>query len=225
LARATWRRRCHGQSFSLRRRRNAASQRSQEVTVLFLSIFLAAWFAIGAVAVAVMRHRGHDAFAWAVPFFFLGPLALPVALSSDRHRPAEPAASSHEGRLDVLIAHDGSADATTAASAALDLLGAEMTSVTFAAVLDLEATSTVRGREAQHEAEIRLDALVRELAGVTRVPVETVILLGEPIQALQHFGSQHGYELIVAGAHVAGHRGVRQLATKSPVPVLLGPPG
>ena len=50
----------------------------------------AGWVATGAVAVALMRRRGHDAFSWAVLFLFLGPIAVPLAISSDRHRPAEP---------------------------------------------------------------------------------------------------------------------------------------
>jgi nucleotide-binding universal stress UspA family protein len=193
---------------------------------LFLVIAVG-WFATGAIAVAVLRHRGHDAFAWAVVFLFMGPVALPAALSADRHRPPEPGASTHEGRFDVLVAHDGSADAAASAEAALDLVGAQMTSLTFAAVLDLEATSTVRGREEQALTQARLDTLAREAE--SSAPVDTVILFGEPIQALQHYAAQHGYELIVAGSHVAGRsrlgsrQAVWKLATQSPVPVLLGP--
>lgn len=195
-----------------------------------LLLLIAGWLAIGALAVAVMRQRGHDAFAWAVPFFFLGPLALPVALSADRHRPPGPVSATHEGRLDVLIAHDGSAEAAAAASTALDLLGPQMTSVTFAAVLDLEATSTVRGREEQRETEARLEAVVRDLGAASSAPADAVVLFGEPSRALQQFAAEHGYELIVAaGGHLAGRsrlagrRAVWRLATKSSVPVFLGP--
>jgi nucleotide-binding universal stress UspA family protein len=196
------------------------------VLILVISV---AWFATGAIAVVVMRHRGHDAFAWAVVFLFLGPLALPVALSADRHRPTAPRAPTHEGRFDVLVAHDGSADAAAATEAALELIGAHLTSLTYAAVLDLEATSTVRGRSDHEQAQARLDALARDSAAVTSAPVDTVILFGEPIDALQRFAGEHGYELIVAGCHVAGRsriagrRAVWKLATQSPVPVLLGP--
>jgi hypothetical protein len=194
-----------------------------------LFLLIAAWLAIGAIAVGVMHRRGHDTFAWAVVFLFLGPLALPVALSADRHRPPEPGAPRHDGRFDVLVAHDGSADAGAATDAALELIGAQITSLTFAAVLDLEATSTVRGRDAQQQTQARLDALAQDAAAVTSAPVDTIILFGEPVQALQHFAVAHGYELIVAGGHLAGRsatagrRAVWKLATQSPVPVLLGP--
>lgn len=195
-----------------------------------LFVLIAGWLAIGAIAVAVMRQRGHDVFAWAVLFFFLGPLALPVAMSADRHRPPGPDSTPHEGRFDVLIAHDGSAEAAAAAATALDLLGPQMTSVTFAAVLDLEATSTVRGRDAQRETQARLDAAVRDLGAATSAPADTVILFGESSRALQQFATEHGYELIVAaGGHLAGRsrlagrRAVWRLATESPVPVFLGP--
>lgn len=194
----------------------------------FLAI-AAGWLAIGLVAVAVMRHRGHDTFAWAVLFLFLGPLALPLAASSDRHPPPQPSAPIHEGRLDVLAAHNGSAEAAAALRAALDLLGTQVTSVTLAAVVDLEAPSTVRGRDTQRETQARLDALARDIAVVTTAPVDTVILFGEPTLALQHFAAEHGYELIVAasccagGSHLGRRRATKKLATTSPVPVLIAP--
>ena len=63
-----------------------------------LPALVVAWLAVGALSVAVMRRRGHDAFAWAIPFLFLGPFALPVAISTDRHRPIEPARPVPPGR-------------------------------------------------------------------------------------------------------------------------------
>lgn len=44
-----------------------------------LPALVVAWVVLGAVSVVVMHRRGHDAFGWAIPFLFLGPLALPVA--------------------------------------------------------------------------------------------------------------------------------------------------
>lgn len=196
--------------------------------MLFLAL-AAGWLAVGLVAVAVMRHRGHDTFAWAVLFLFLGPLALPLAVSSDRHPPPQPDAPTHDGRLDVLVAHDGSTEAAAALRAALDLLGTQVTSLTLAAVVDLEAASTVRGRDTQRETQARLDALARDIA-IVRTAVDTVILFGEPAHALQHFAAEHGYELIVAASccagrsHLVRRRAAKKLATASPVPVLIAPP-
>ena len=194
-----------------------------------LLVIAAGWLTTGAIAVAVMHHRGHDTFAWAVLFLCMGPLAIPLAVSSHRHRPPDPDSPSHPGRLDVLVADDGSPQAAAALESALGLLGAQMTSVTVAAVVDLEATSTVRGRDTQREAQARLDAVVGDIAGVTEAPVDTVILFGEPTHALQRFAADHGYELIVVGcrsaarSHLVGRGDARKRATHAPVPVFVGP--
>ena len=183
------------------------------------------WVATGAGAVAIMRRRGHDTFSWALLFLFLGPIALPLAISSDRHRPAEPPRPLPPGGLDVLVSHDGTPDAQAALAAAMTLLGQHMTSMTLAAVVDLEAPSTVRGRDTQREAQERLDTLARELAAATSAPVATVILFGEPATALQHFALENSYELLVAGSVTArSHlRSRRAGGTHQSVPVLIGP--
>lgn len=188
-----------------------------------------AWVAMGAIAVAVMGRRGHDTFAWTVMFLFLGPLALPLAVTSDRHRPSPPVAARHEGGLDVLVAHDGSPEDDAALEVALKIFGGQLTSLTVAAVVDLEAPTTVRGRETQRKAQERLDSLAEKAAASTTAPVDTVILFGEPSHALQHFAAEHGYELIVAGTRSSGHaplakrKVAQRLATAAYVPVLIGP--
>ena len=102
-----------------------------------------------------------------------------------------------------------------------------MTSITLAAVVDLEAASTVRGRETQRETQAD-STPSRRRRSRDDAPVDTVILFGEPVHALQHLAAEHGYELIVAGAvrasaHLGGRGAARKLATRSPVPVLVGP--
>ncbi|HEX7167167.1 MAG TPA: universal stress protein [Acidimicrobiales bacterium] len=186
---------------------------------------LGGWLAIGVVAVAVMRRRGHDTFAWAVPFLFLGPLAVPLAITADRHRPVEPPRPLPPGGLDLLVAHDGTADSQAALDAALGMLGPQMTSVTLAAVVDIEASSTVRGEDTQREAQERLDVLAGDVSGRTAVPVATVILFGEPAHALQHYALENGYELIVAGSRLAAkaHLRTRPGGQAKSVPVLIGP--
>ena len=137
--------------------------------------------------------------------------------------------TTRTGRLDVLVADDGSPDAAAALKSALDLLGAEMTSLTVAAVVDLEAASTVRGRETQRDTQARLDALVGDIAVVLKAPVDSVILFGEPTHALQHFAAAHNYELIVVGcrsaarSHLGGRGTAQKLATHAPLPVFVGP--
>jgi hypothetical protein len=174
-----------------------------------------------------MHRRGHDTFAWAWLFLIWGPLTLPLAISADRHRPPQPRAPIHEGALDVLVVHDGSAGADAALHATLSLLGQHLTSLTLAVVLDLEATTTMRGRETQRDEQERLDAIARTVGGRAKAPVDTMVLMGDVRHATQRFAGQHGYELIVAGSHIArrmhlGGRPARDLAAET-IPVLIGP--
>lgn len=199
---------------------SAAVAPAEVFTVVVGLAIAAAWIALGAVAVAVMRRRGHDTFAWAVLFLFLGPLAVPLAISADRHPPAEPARPLPPRGLDLLVFHDGTPDAQAALDTALTLVGGQMTSMTLAAVVDLEASSTVRGRDTQRQAQERLDAAARQVAAMTDAPVATVVLFGEPATALQHFAVENGYELIVAGCVAASRRTGR---ARTSVPVLIGP--
>jgi nucleotide-binding universal stress UspA family protein len=205
--------------------RPAARTESVGGVVVALAI-AAGWVAIGAVAVALMRRRGHDAFTWAVLFLFLGPLAVPIAVSSDRHRPTEPPRPLPPGGFDLLVSYDGSPDARAALEAALTLLGPQMTTMTLATVIDLEAPSTVRGRDTQREAQRRLDTVVRDVSSRTTAPIATVILFGEPATALHHFAVDNGYELIVAGSRLEARSlvgGRRTGRAQASVSVLLGP--
>ena len=185
----------------------------------------AGWVATGAVAVALMRRRGHDAFSWALLFLVLGPIAVPLAISSDRHRPAEPPRPLPPGGLDVLVFHDGTPDVRAALEAALTLLGA-------ADDLDdagrgRRPRGSVHGARAGHAAggHERLDALARDVATVISAPLATVVLFGEPATALQHFALENGYEVIVAGRVAArSHVGSRHSGRgHKSVPVLIGP--
>lgn len=182
----------------------------------------AAWVAFGIAAALVMHRRGHDTFSWAVLFIVLGPLALPVAVSVDRHPPPEPEppGGNRSGALDALVAHDGTAPADAALDAALSVFGAALTSVTIAAVVDAEAVTTVRGRTTIEEAERRLSSVARRAADVVQAPVDTIVLHGEPAHTLERFAADHGYEVIVAGSHCATSK---RLAAGSSVPVLIGP--
>lgn len=160
-------------------------------------LIAAAWLAVGAFAVALMHHRGHDIFSWTILLLFLGPLAIPLAVSAERHHPDQPDAPMHDGRFDVLIDHDGSAEATAALRSALELFGAQVTSITLTSVVDHEAASTVRGRDTRRDTQARLHELAGEVTDLTAAPVDTVILFGQPAHALQDFAAAHGYEMII----------------------------
>ena len=190
---------------------------------------IAAWFALGVVAVVVMRRRGHDTFAWAFLFLILGPLALALVVSAERHPVAEPEYPFHGGHFDVLVAHDGSVDASAALDSAVVMLGEHMTSLTLSKVVDAEAPVTTRGRETLREAHEHLEAVAHRVSSAIDVPVETVVLCGDPARTLQGFASGHGYELIVAGTgdqratRLTRRSVTRRLAVGTPVAVWIGP--
>jgi hypothetical protein len=50
-----------------------------------LALVMAAWLAIGVVTGRTMRRRGHDGFTWLLLGATLGPLVVPIALSTRRH--------------------------------------------------------------------------------------------------------------------------------------------
>ena len=188
-----------------------------------------AWIAVGAVSVMVMHRRGHDVFSWSLLFLVLGPLAVPLAVSAERHVPPEPPCPDHDGRLDVLVAHDGSAAAAAALDVAVTMLGAGMTSLTLAAVVPVEATTTVQGRAVIDDAQARLDEAARAVALAVGAPVDTVVLHGAPAEVLERFARDHAYEVIVVGSrprrasHVGAPDVARKLSTGASVPVLVGP--
>jgi nucleotide-binding universal stress UspA family protein len=174
---------------------------------------LAAWLLVGAIGVGVLHHRGHDVFSWSILFVLLGPLAIPLAVSAERHLPLQPDWPSHRGAVDLLVAHDGTPETDAGVRAALALLDDRVTSVTFAAVVDAEAANTVRGQQTCREARTRIEAAAAALTNTTAAPVDTVVLFGEPSRVLPTFALEHGYELVV---------GSERIAKRSPVPVLVG---
>lgn len=192
-------------------------------------VVVAIWLAVGAGAALLMHRKGHDMFSWSILFTVLGPLAVPLAVSAHRHPPRETPGRSHQGALDVLVGHDGSPAADRALLSAVDLFGSQMTSLTLAAVVDLEASTTVQGHETEREQTLRLQQLAGSLA-VPCGPVETVILHGNPAQALARYAVAHGYELVVVGSDgrppwrriIAGSV-ARRLSMATPVPVFVGP--
>ncbi len=197
---------------------------------MLLVVLLVIWVSFGAVAVLILRRRGHDPFGWAIAFLALGPLAVPLAVSADRHPPPDPPTAVHGGPLDVLVAHDGSPQASAALDAALALMGRGVTSLTLADVVYAEEAITFSGRETVQSAQERLQGLSDRLAAATSAPVDTVVLYGAPARALDHFAAQHGYALVVAargGGHGASplvrRRVAHRLVATASVPVLIVP--
>ena len=93
--------------------------------VLVVLAVLAVWVLIGLVTAVVMRRRGHHLFAWGALRVLMGPLVIPLAISSVRSdAPSEAVIEPGDpgiGPIDVLIAVDGSPEATAAMYSAVEL--------------------------------------------------------------------------------------------------------
>ncbi len=196
-----------------------------------LFIVMAVWAVIGLVAAVVMRRRGHHLFAWGAVGVLLGPLVIPLAISSVRSdAPSEAVIEAGEpgiGPVDVLIAVDGSPEAKGAMYSAVELFAERLGRVALATVLDFDRFgSTVRWDE-REEALRELESDSAEVSRRCERRPETVLLGGVPAEALQRFAHEHGFDVLVAGRR--GHGASRallgsvasQLARESRVPVLL----
>jgi nucleotide-binding universal stress UspA family protein len=90
-----------------------------------------------------------------------------------------------------------------------------------------DAEESLTARQRQRGAEVRLDALVRELLHGS----EARVVLGGRAESLARVASEEGADLIVLGSRQAGlgNRNLRctlarELEAETPVPVLVAPP-
>lgn len=204
---------------------------------MIVVVVLIAWVAVGVAVGLFEARRGH----WsklAVLTGVLGPLAIPLAAGWHRRPPAfEPrtlrAGTALPGDLDVLVGVDGSPESLAAVRTSVALLGDRLRRLTLATVLDIEtATHDVEAAlapgpwEEEATAERRLDELADELAPRIDGSPETVILAGNPAEALESFALERDYDLIVAGPRGRGMSKVvfgscaSRLAERERIPVL-----
>lgn len=167
--------------------------------VLF-GIIAATWVAIGAALSVLMGRRGHDPYSWFLLGMFFGPIALPLAVYSDRGPRPEPHVlvqpRTASGPVDVLVGFDGSPEARAAVDAAAELLGSRVGRVTLARVVPMYC-----GPETTHLANESLRDEARRLLPVD-VGLETVE--GHPATALTEMAAAGGYELLAVGTRGAG---------------------
>ncbi|HEY6707677.1 MAG TPA: universal stress protein [Actinomycetota bacterium] len=197
------------------------------------------WAGVGLLLALVMGRNGHDPFAWWLLGTLLGPLALPLAISAQHRRRdrAWPVRSGRPGRgpVDVLVGLDGSAEATAALAAVLELLGPRLGRLTLATVVDLDASVEHDRARARARAELERQARLVQLRLSTgehgpddgrRVP-RLVLLAGHPAEALARLAAEGGDDLLVVGSRAAGLSKVllgstaTTLAAHAKVPVLV----
>lgn len=179
-------------------------------TTVVLLIVLLIWLAVGVVASVVMGRRGHAPFSWAVLGAVLGPLVVPLAISSIRRErnpvdSVQAPSASGEGPVDVLVGVDGSGEARQALRCVVDLLGPRIGRLTLASVLDFDTAETSEQRDERRLAEQHLDEMAVEAAAVWGVGVPgRALLAGRPADALVRFAGADGYDLIAIGCRGRG---------------------
>jgi nucleotide-binding universal stress UspA family protein len=196
-----------------------------------VAIVVAVWIAIGLVIALVMIRKGHSPAIW-LSLSPYGPLAGLLALSAaDTERSAAPevrsAGSPGAGPLDVLIGVDGSPQAAGAIDGVLRLFGPQLGRLCVATVVDYDVHQ-LPGKALPNEraAEILDEAAAAVTAAGGRAPT-TVLLTGQPADALVDYAGSEGYTLVAAGRrgsgaskHIIGSAASR-LSSHTGLPVIL----
>jgi nucleotide-binding universal stress UspA family protein len=190
---------------------------------VLVGIIAATWVAIGAALSVLMGRRGHEPYSWFLLGMFLGPIALPLAVYSDRgprrelHVLAPPRTGT--GPVDVLVGFDGSPEARAAVDAAASLLGSRVGRLTLVRVVPIYCSP-----ETTHLANQSLRDEARRLLPM-EVGLETIE--GRPAAALTEAAVAGGYEVLAVGTRGAGlstavlGSTATELARRSKLPVLL----
>jgi nucleotide-binding universal stress UspA family protein len=192
-----------------------------------LMIGAAVWLAIGLTLALLMARRGHSAFQWFIVGSVLGPLSLPLAMSAIREeRPLTRdliQGVSGGGRIDVLVGVDGSSESEAALRSAVDLLGGAIGRLTLASVITFDNDST----QARENAARAAQGLAATATATTGHEPGTVLLSGQPGEALVEHANNEGYGLLVVGRRgkgaskvLLGSTAVR-VANASEIPVLI----
>lgn len=183
---------------------------------------LVVWLSIGVVLWLVLGRRGHDGTTWFLIGTLLGPLGVLLAVDAVQHD--EPAAAllevpggGHAGNVDILVGADGSPAARAALRSAIDLFGPSLGRVTFVRVVPFDG-----GLDADREARRAAEA---EAARSPQLEPGIEVRRGHPATVIAEVARQGEYDLVVVGTRAEGRHPfgstARELATTSPVPVLL----
>lgn len=192
-----------------------------------LAIVLAVWLTVGLTLGVVMGRRGHASFQWLFVGAALGPLALPLAWAAvrdEQHRTRELTEGvPGGGTVDVLVGIDGSPESEVALRSAVQSFGTRIGRLTLARVVDFDNTS----QQAREDAERAIRSLEASVASTDAHEPGTILLSGQPAEALTKHASEEGYELLVIGRRGRGASNTflgstaSRVANGSDVPVLI----
>jgi len=185
-----------------------------------------AWLALGTATAVVMARRGHAVPTWAVIGLVCGPAAPLLAVTAiDAERAAVPRVVERgraaPGGVAVLVGVDGSAECLAALEAAVGLHHPNLGRLVLAVVVPYD----------DDDAASPSGLLRTATAAVAPLEPATVVLTGEPADALVRYVVDEGFDLLVVGARGRGRSSsplgsvATRLAAGAPVPVLVGPGG
>jgi nucleotide-binding universal stress UspA family protein len=187
------------------------------------------WLVIGLVMAVAMGRRGHNAFGWFVIGALLGPISIPLAVSSVARGPRRAPRTlspgeAGKGPVSVLVGIDGSPESSAAVTKVVELFGDRLERITLAAVVDIEAADRGTG-EGRRAAEAALESS----AGMAGLRPGTVVLSGRPSEELERHAREGDFDLLVVGRRGRGMTKAllgsvaSDLAKRAGVPVLLVP--
>ena len=195
----------------------------------FLFGLLAVWIVFGVVSALVMGRRGHAPFNWLILGAVLGPLVIPVALSSMHDTRGvsriDPDRAAYRGPVDVLVGMDGSAESLSAAEVVTDLLGDRIGRLTLATVVDYDTALGGTAGTTHKSAEEELASAGAHLGQRLGSDVDTVVLAGRPAEVLAAHATEGGFDVLAIGSR--GRRRVETRHGKRRQPPVQGrePPG
>lgn len=210
---------------------------------VIIAAFVVVWVLIGASVGFYEVRRGHWRWLWLLGAI-VGPGAIPLARLANQREPyASPVVlagteAARKGGLRVLAGVDGSEHSTAAVETAAHLLGPRIDELILATVVDFETVAdSMPGTSAPEdswaspeERRIAADLLQRSASAVaphlTGEPT-TVLLAGNPSDALHGYAQAHDIDLVVVGTR--GHGLAKRLlgscasrlARQSDVPVFI----
>ena len=172
------------------------------------------WVLIGAILGLYEARRGHWHWIWFL-YVVLGPFSLNLSRLITRNeqfsRPIELEVGSPapHGGARILVGVDGSADALEAVSRAVEVFGVQLGAMTLAMVVEFEINEPVSGVTTDQEPwREECETVLREARSVvidrTDLAPSTVLLSGNPADALRSYAENEEFDCIVVGSRGKG---------------------
>jgi nucleotide-binding universal stress UspA family protein len=191
-----------------------------------LLAFFGIWIACGVIASLVMGRRGHDPVSWLLVGAALGPLVLVgVHEAVLRERQGAPRVvgegSAGTGSVSVLVGLDGSSASARALDAVVGLLGSRLERLELAVVTDYDAET-----EETDACETLVADVSERIRGEIGCVPATVVLMGQPAEALVARARDGDFDYLVIGRHGRGASKIafgnvaRKINSTSTVPVI-----